>query len=359
MATRPARIPESALSLRYPSPESPAIGGTGPAQLSDPIGYLGALARRWARRRQGADGDPVLLHRRRIYILPTALGIGFAMAVFGMLLASMNYNNNMGFALTFLLAGLGLVTMHWCHENLSGVIARGFRLRPSFAGQPARLEVSLENAGRGPRHDLQVACRNSHSAHVDLAPGQVGELHVDVPTARRGRLVIEQIGVHTVFPFGLFRAWAWLHPACTGIVYPAPVEHAPVPPAGGPEDAEGSWDERHGEDDFAGLRSFRPGDSPRRIAWKTAARGDELPVKQFAGSARGSAWLDWDSLPALPLEERLSVLCRWVLDAHAGGGAFGLRIPGKEISPAMGPGHRHQCLTALALYHGGGDPADV
>lgn len=347
------------MSPRYRFPEGIAVGRSVPPALTDPVGRVTNFVRGWARRRQGADGDPVPLHRRRVYILPTALGFGFAMALFGMLLAAMNYNNNMGFALTFLLAGLGLVTMHWCHENLSGVIARGFRVRPSFAGQPVRLELSLENPGSAPRHDLQVACRHVRSSFLDLSPGQAGELHVDLPTRRRGRLVIEQIGIHTAFPFGLFRAWAWLHPGCTGIVYPAPAEHAPAPPTGGPEDAEGRWDERRGEDDFAGLRSFRQGDSPRRIAWKAAARGDELPVKQFAGSARGCAWLDWDSLPAMPAEARLSVLCRWVLDAHAGGGAFGLRIPGTEIPPAMGPVHRHRCLAALALYAGGEGAADV
>lgn len=318
-----------------------------------------AYAGGWARRRQGADADPVVLHRRRIYILPTALGFGFAMCLFAMLLASMNYNNSMGFALTFLLAGLGLVTMHWCHQNLSGVVARGFRLSPSFAGRPARLGVSLENTGRSPRHDLEADCGDASSGFLDLAPGELGELHMNLPTRRRGRLVIDRIGVRTVFPFGLFRAWAWLHPHCEGIVYPAPAEHAPAPPAGGPEDAEGLWDEHRGEDDFAGLRAFRAGDSPRRIAWKAAARGDDLPVKQFAGSARGSAWLDWDSLPALPDEARLSILCRWVLDAHAGGGAFGLRIPGAELPPGMGPLHRHRCLTALALFPGGDGPANV
>jgi uncharacterized protein (DUF58 family) len=320
------------LSPRFPSPET--------------------VAAAWARRRQGPDGDPVVLHRRRIYILPTALGMGFALSLFGMLLASMNYNNNMGFALTFLLAGLGLVTMHWCHQNLSGVIARGFRLRPTFAGRPARLEVSLENSGRDARYDLRASCADARSAFLDLAAGQANELHIDLPTRQRGRLAIDRIGVQTTFPFGLFRAWAWLHPACEGIVYPAPAEHAPVPPAGGPEDAEGRWDEQRGEDDFAGLREFRKGDSPRRIAWKAAARGGKLPVKVFAGSARGSAWLDWNHLPAMPVEARLSILCRWVLDAHAGGDAFGLRIPGMEIPPAIGPAHRHRCLAALALYAG-------
>jgi uncharacterized protein (DUF58 family) len=347
------------LSPRFRSPEPVAAPAAGPRGVSRTARPLQAWLRDWARRRQGPDDDPVLLHRRRIYILPTALGLGFAASLAGMLLASMNYNNNMGFALTFLLAGLGLVTMHWCHQNLSGVTARRFRVQPTFAGRPARLEITLANAGADARYDLQVSSAGLRSEFLDLAAGQSGELHVDLPTVQRGRLVVDRIGVHTTFPFGLFHAWAWLHPSCEGVVYPAPAEHAPAPPTGGPEDAEGRWDEHRGEDDFAGLRPFRTGDSPRRVAWKAAARGEELPVKQFAGSARGSAWLDWDTLPGMPAEARLSVLCRWVLDAHAGGDAFGLRVPGAEILPAIGPMHRHRCLAALALYRGDAGNADV
>ena len=346
------------MSPRYRSPELYS-GAAVPRRLNNPAARLRGLARAWVRRRQGPDGDPVVLHRKRIYILPTALGVGFALSLFGMLLAAMNYNNSMAFALTFLLAGLGLVTMHWCHQNLSGVVAKSFRLRPTFAGRPARLELTLENAGQSPRHDLQASCEELRSLPLDLAPGQSGELHLELPTQRRGRLVLDRVGLHTGFPFGLFRAWAWLHPPCECVVYPAPAEHAPTPPSGGPEDAEGRWDERRGEDDFAGLREFRSGDSPRRIAWKAAARGDDLPVKQFSGSARGSAWLEWDSLPAMPVEEKLSVLCRWVLDAHAGGGGFGLRIPGVQIPPAIGPEHRHRCLAALALYRDSEGATDV
>jgi uncharacterized protein (DUF58 family) len=301
----------------------------------------------------------VLLHRKRVYILPTALGAGYGLSLFGMLLAAMNYNNSMGFVLTFLLAGLGLVTMHWCHQNLTGLEARGIRLRPAFAGTPARLELTLDNPGAAARHDLEASCMGAVSAPLDLGPGRAGELHLELPTSRRGRLRVTRVGIATSFPFGLFRSWAWLHPECETVVYPAPAAHAPVPPAGGPEDAEGRWDERKGEDDFAGLRDFRKGDSPHRVAWKAAARTETLPVKEFSGSARGSAWLDWDSLPAMPVEERLAALCRWVLDAHAGGGAYGLRIPGTELPPAMGPAHRHRCLAALALYPGGEGPADV
>lgn len=331
------------------SPEAAAAGLAG--RLRD-------LPREWARRRQGPDPDPVALHRRRIYILPTALGVGYGLSLFGMLLAAMNYNNSMAFALTFLLAGLGFVAMHWSHQNLSGAELRGLKLGPGFAGGACRLELEIGNPGRSPRHDLEVSVAGHAAPAADLAPGTGGRVAVELPATRRGRLRVRRLKIATDFPFGLFRAWAWVHPECEGLVYPAPAAHPPPPAGGGPEDAAGRWDEHRGEDDFAGLRAFRRGDSPRRVAWKAVARGGDLLVKQFAGSPRASAWLDWDALPGLPAEERLSVLCRWVLDAHAGGDPFGLRLPGVEIPPALGTAHRHRCLAELALFPGGDGPAD-
>ena len=55
-----------------------------------------------------------------------------------------------------------------------------------------------------------------------------------------------------------------------------------------------------GQDDFAGLRKYQPGDSLRHVAWKAVARGQAVMTKQFSGLAAGELWLDWDSLPLRP-----------------------------------------------------------
>src|SRR5262245_9201393 len=101
--------------------------------------------RRWARRRQGVDVLPATLGRRRVYILPTRFGVIYAALLFMMLLASMNYNNSLGFALTFLLTGLGLVAMHHCHRNLKGLVIAGVQPGEAFAGEAVRVEVGLQN----------------------------------------------------------------------------------------------------------------------------------------------------------------------------------------------------------------------
>jgi uncharacterized protein (DUF58 family) len=65
-------------------------------------------------------------------------------------------------------------------------------------------------------------------------------------------------------------------------------------------------------------------------------------------------WLDWHALPAgMPAEARLSRLCAWLL-AAGDEAEVGLRLPGVEIRPAHGAGHRRACLEALALWRAPG-----
>ena len=93
---------------------------------------------RWARRRQGLDPDPVVLSTRRIYILPTGLGMMYGSMVFLMMLGAMNYGNNLALGLTFLLGALGLVSMHHCHRTLAGLSMASTASEAVFAGQTAR-----------------------------------------------------------------------------------------------------------------------------------------------------------------------------------------------------------------------------
>jgi uncharacterized protein (DUF58 family) len=174
-------------------------------------------------------------------------------------------------------------------------------------------------------------------------------LQLDVPAQQRGLLALDSFEVSTRHPFGLFRAWAYLNMDLRCVVYPQPSPRG-LPPPPQETDTGGAQDMTRGDEDFAGLRAFHPGDPPRRIAWKAYAREQGLQVKVYAGTAVTTHSFDWESLSGLGTEARLSQLCRWVEDAYAAGRAFGLRLPGVEIAPNVGPGHRQRCLTALALF---------
>jgi uncharacterized protein (DUF58 family) len=304
--------------------------------------------RRWIRRRQGPDPVAVRLHRGRIYILPTGLGVAFGVMLFSMLLGALNYANNLGLALTFLLAALALVAMHACHRNLADLTVTSAGTEPPFAGQAAGFRLSLANPSQVARIDVEVGSEGNLAEPISVPAAGDASVRVSVPTVRRGRVRLARCEVATRYPFGLFRAWAVLHPDSDCLVYPRPAPTAPPPPrtAG----ASGSGVTARGDEDFAGLRDYHPGDSPRRIAWKAHARGGELLVKEFAGAATPAPVFDLESAPGVGLEERLSVLARWIVDAQGQGDAFGLRLPGTEIAPEPGEAQRRRCLAALAEF---------
>jgi uncharacterized protein (DUF58 family) len=305
--------------------------------------------RAWARRRHGADTDPMILSARRIYIVPTRLGIAFALMLFAMFLGAMNYGNNLALGLAFVLGSLALTAMHYCHRNLAGIRIGTAATEPVFAGQSAQFRIALENLARVTRHELTIANEHGIAQPVRIDPEGRAVLQVTQPAAHRGYLALDHLEVRSRHPFGLFRAWAYLHMEVHCIVYPRPSSRDEVPPPF-ETDTGGAQDQSLGDEEFTGLRSFHPGDSPRRIAWKAYARGQGLHVKVYAGTAVTSYMFDWDSLPALNIEERLSQLCRWIEDAHAAGRAYGLKIPGLETAPNIGLAHRQRCLTALALF---------
>jgi len=183
----------------------------------------------------------------------------------------------------------------------------------------------------------------------DLAPGESKVFTLVVPTKRRGWIELERFGVRTLFPFELFRSWAWLHMNLRGLVYPEAADDAPLPPP--TESAQGHRQhDARGEEDFAGLRKFHAGDSPRNVAWKAYARSGQLLSKQFAGADTSSQWFDFDVVDAQDLEERLSILTRWIVDTDQSRADYGLRLPGQEFPPAHGEAQRQHCLEALALY---------
>ena len=135
----------------------------------------------------------------------------------------------------------------------------------------------------------------------------------------------------------------------SGLVYPHPAGNAPEPPPTQAAQGHRQHDAR-GEEDFAGLRRFHDGDSPRHVAWKAYARSGDLLSKQFSGADTSSQWFNFDEIPAADTELRLSILTRWILDADRTQRDYGLRIRGLEFDPAHGEAHRHRCLETLAFF---------
>jgi uncharacterized protein (DUF58 family) len=298
---------------------------------------------------EGPQTTPITLNRHRIFILPTREGVLFASVTVIMLLGATNYNNSMGFLLTFLLTGFGLMSMLHTFRNLAQLTFRAGFGTPVFAGEPAGYTLFIDNRSGTQRFALTLALDDGIPARLDIPAQDVTRVLVTRPTTSRGYLPMGRCTVSTRFPVGLFRAWAYIDLGMQCLVYPAPASPRPLPPR---QVSEQPCGEVYGQgtEDFAGFRQYVPGDSPRHIAWKHAAQERGLLTKQFAGEGATQRWLTWDDAGPVDAESRLSLLCRWVLSAHTEGIPYGLRLPTHEIPPAHTPAQRDACLKALALY---------
>ena len=311
--------------------------------------HLGRRARQWARRRQGIDPRSVRLSSRRIYILPTREGIIFGLIVFTMLMGAMNYNNNMGFALTFLLAGIGIVSIYQCHRNLADVVLHYAGAQSVFAGDAMQFRLILEN--RSPHTRWQILVGWDEDAHIcdELSENSRLALMLHQTTGSRGWLKVPRIQISTRFPLGLFRAWAWVNMDLAELVYPKPARHID-PKFRGESGHTTSGYDVGGDDDFSGFRDYRTGDPPKHIAWKALARTGEMLVTEFQSGTQNLTWIDWEDFPGIDPEERLAKICRQVIDTENSNHKYGLRIPGIQIVPGHGARHRHHCLRQLALF---------
>ncbi len=288
---------------------------------------------------------------RQIYILPTRYGLIFGLLLLLLLIGSINYGNNLAFFLTFLLAGLGIVAILHTWRNLVGLELLPGTNQPVFAGQSATFEIHLINRRSSERPSVQILASKRCSAACDLADNSRSTLRLNLETKERGIFKLGRISVATSYPLGLLRAWTYVDLDASCLVYPAPGATRP-PAIQSDYDHSSSGDKGVGVDDFVGIRAYRAGDTPKQINWKALASERGLQTKQFGGDRADRVWLEWQSMPGVPTEERLSRICRGILDACDHEQEFGLRIPGTELKPGHGQNHRHLCLAALAMYEG-------
>lgn len=319
---------------------------------------------KWLPRRGTFDAGEVVLSQRRVFILPTRAGIGFAVLLLVLLIGSINYALGLGFGLTFLALSCALVDMVFTYRNLAHLALQQGRVPAVFAGQEAQFELHIANRSALARYGVWIDFADTagkgkgEPRHVaDIAAHGSASVLLGVPTSARGWLQPARVVLSTRFPLGLFRAWSYWRPAARALVYPRPEEGAPPLPVHG--DAAGNGraslsSTRH--DDFAGVRSYQPGDSPRQLAWRQIARldpalGGQLVTKHFEGGVGDELVLDFAQLPPqLDLELRLSRMTRWVLDAEQRALPYAFRLGAIRYDAGKGAAHQAACLRALALH---------
>lgn len=341
---------------------------------SGPLGWLTARPRSWWQQwweSRLPRRDQVTFHQRNLYILPTRAGWAFALALGVMLLASINEQLNLGYALTFSLAGAALTSMYQAHANLKGLTVRLHPVQSVHAGNAGNLTISVmalsgRNGSFGLRLSLPDTDQGSH--HIDLDVRSDGEVQteLDWPAPIRGRHPLPRITIESRYPLGFFRVWGYWRPESSILVWPAldpSVSTLPDNPDDPNSNATAMSARPRQGGMPTGLRDYRRGDSPRLIAWRKSshamAAGSGLVSREAVSSTSQDLWLDYgasEGMSSLTSEQRLSRLASWLLlaeqSAQEESRHYGLRLPGEQIDCARGALHLRACLDALASYGG-------
>jgi len=291
--------------------------------------------------------------RRLPLVYPTAGFAGLAFVLGAMWYAGSSQNNAAVYLLFFALTAVFLVSIPHTLINLTGVTVRLESVPPSFVGQEVSLPVEIMNGSRATRHGIELALSGSNGERqrIDYIPAtKAARVTLRFPARQRGEHKVDALCLTSAYPLGFIRFLKRFTSSQSYLVYPKPAGNARLP-ASSMHRGGGRPLTDFGEgDDFAGVRAYVPGESQRHIDWRAVARGQPLMTKQFTAEAEGIAYLDFYALDSANVEEKLSQLALWVIEAERARRPYSIRLPGTEIPPGVGQSHSHQCLRTLSLF---------
>jgi len=292
----------------------------------------------------------IRLSYRNIYILPTQRGLGFVALITLLLLIAFIYNNNLVYLLSFLLASIFFITILHTVKSLEGLVISKGKSPNVFMGDTAEGLLLIDNSAKQKRYSVELGFDKKNSHPVDLEADTKTLVTLSEKANQRGWFQMTQPVISSGFPFGLFRAWTRLNIKIKVLVYPRPSQQIVALPEDNSSHLEQQGNAQKGQDDFYGLQNYQAGDNIRQIHWRAFAKGQGLYIKQYSGAQNAEICLDYEQTLGADKEQRLSQMCRWVIEADKAGIAYSFKLAGLQIESTQGEAHSKKCLAALALF---------
>ncbi len=300
--------------------------------------------------------DEVELVQRRIYLLPTGRGLFVIATAVVLLLVGINYQLSLAFVVAFLLAGLLQAALLVSYRNLRGLMVRAGRSPHCKPGESLVFSVALSSPDRA-RDGVSLTTR-ADGAHKIIAkswPLAVAADSTDVvplvfsPT-QRGLMPLRRIAVESRAPYGLIRAWSYVHFEWLGVIEPEPeTPPPPLPLMAGNNDGSASRN-LHVAHDPDSLRDYAPGDSLKRVAWKQVAKSGDWYTRTGDSGHRQEIELSWQAVNLTDTEARLSRMAAWLLRANNENCAYELTLPNGHLPLADGSQQFADASLLLAVY---------
>jgi len=290
--------------------------------------------------------------RKQLYILPTRVGWYYALILGALFGIAVKFDNQSAFMMLFILVSVGLIAMVYTHNNVVDLQMSSHPSKSVFLGQSALFPITLSNRSAKPRQAVWLIAGGFHQL-TKLDAGQNQTVELKLPTIQRGYLSCEPVNLSSLYPIGVFFCWTKRFvPNERCLVYPQPLDLVAFPEDGSAQGKEQqSANVLQGAEDYSGMKAYQDGDRMRDIHWPSLAKTNKLVSIQYENNSNASVNLSWFTLPAgLGVEDRLSQLCYWVIEAEQNGQSYQLEMPNQTIEFDKGVVHYHECLRALALW---------
>jgi uncharacterized protein (DUF58 family) len=302
---------------------------------------------RWVKRRN-SPGNPQVIDSRNLYILPTGFGWAYGIMVFTLLIGSINYQINLIFLMTFILAIIGMVSACEAHGNLLNLSIKFIDAEDVQQGSPTKITLLAEVADKN-RFGFGISVASQSEIRLESIPPVGVQIIVPIETHARGYFQLPRISITSIFPFGIFRVWSYAYFNEYYYVYPQPVNPGFWPAPSLDQNKQKKYAE--GDEDFYDLKQVaNPWTAPKHISWKIAAKGLGWYLKRMHSNEADHWLFKLDDLPAADIELKLQHLSYWLHAAEENGFIYGLQFAGSSTSFARGKQHLQDCLRQLALY---------
>jgi len=317
----------------------------------------------WLSKRIPADHSHQLTNRNT-FIFPTKFGFSYFFFVLVLFLLGTNYQNNIIILFSFLFASFFITVMMHSFYNFSQLHVASQARYHCFVGQELNINLMLNSKRARYNFHANFVDQTIKSKSGSLFQCNVGSNQLTIiclPT-KRGDIKLGRINIFSEYAFGLFKSWSILDFSHRAIIYPSPLPLATSQSSlsfvDNRDDTKRSFAQaREGVEDFSELRSFIPGESLSRTAWKQLAKGQGHYSKHYHVNQGEPIWLKLSEMPSVSIEKQLCFLSYLICELTLNQQKFGLLLDGGKtrnsavrIEPDSGSRHKQNTLTTLALY---------
>ena len=323
------------------------------------------------------------VRHQSLFIMPTKFGALYLLATLIIFILGTNYQNNPILLLSYFLFFMFMWSLHACFINLNNTQFEISSVTNGFAGEYIHLNASFSKDQQTLWPHQLTFWHESTQLHCEILEADSSRtegtsFQVTLPAVRRGYHELPMLKVKTEYPFGLIKAWSFLHFDESYWVYPKPKptawQFSDITIQANDIDVNDldllDGDEQlaknnEGEErQFDGLKSYSPGAPMSQVAWKQFAKqvGDDLLLKDFVEEHKRPIALTLQSIQSDGLEKKLSGLTHAILQLKNDQHPFVLTLSGYKqpvttnvfngsaSSPSQQDAQIESCLQQLATF---------